>query len=95
MQYVGQTMNSVADRFRAHFYGVTSGKTDLAVPEHFARANGHALLEDISIYVLEFLTGPPNKDQVNTRLTAERKWQFRLRTNYPAGLNRDNALVEK
>ena len=34
MQYVGQTMNSIADRFRSHFYGVTSGKTELTIPEH-------------------------------------------------------------
>ena len=49
-------------------------------------------LEDVRLYILEFCQTPPTDEFKQAREAVERKWQFRLLSNYPSGMNRDDAL---
>ena len=49
-------------------------------------------LEDVRLYILEFCQTPPTDEFKQAHEAVERKWQFRLLSNYPSGMNRDDAL---
>ena len=86
--YVGQTGNTLKERLRGHFYGITSGReTELLVPRHFNQQDHHGL-DDIEIYVLGFVhLNSHTKDAKRARLSLEGSWQHRLNTIRPHGLN--------
>jgi len=86
-QYVGQTYRTLKERMKGHFGDI--GKTDpeTTVGIHFNLPD-HNGINDISIYVLEFLHFPrlyleykPHREKV------ELKWIYRLNTWFPQGLN--------
>ena len=62
--------------------------------EHFSRENHHNGWDDFKFYVLEFCSSPADEAHNKNRETVERKWQYRLRCNYPGGMNREDALVK-
>ena len=92
MHYVGETKRTWAERLSAHFLAIN--KEDMSVPvgHHFSRANGHHGLQDVKLYVLEFLQTPPDDAHKCDREAVERKWQYRLHSNYPHGMNRDDFI---
>ena len=86
-QYVGQTKNSIAQRFYAHFHNVRHHKTTDGVGMHFSRSDHHGT-RDFKISVLEFIKLPPQSEAAkNLRLKIEKNWIHKLRTPAPLGLN--------
>ena len=57
----------------------------------FPKARGHAGLNDVILHILEFCQTPPDAAHRPHREKAERKWQFRLRSNFPYGMNKEDA----
>ena len=87
LQYVGQTKNTIKQRFSKHFGNITTPATTDPIGRHFS-AQDHRKLKDISIHILEFISAPSNS-QSGQRLRDEheRKWIHRLMTTSPLGLN--------
>ena len=80
------------DRMVNHFATIRGEQMKYPVGHHFSRRNHHLGLEDVRLYVLEFCQTPPTDEFKQAREVVERKWQFRLLSNYPSGMNRDDAL---
>ena len=78
-----------------HFNHINNEKMEFPVGHHFSRANGHKGLANVKIYILEFCQTPPDKAHKKQREVVERKWQYRLRSNYPLGMNRDDFIPGK
>ena len=71
MQYVGQTMLRLKDRFVHHLRDIELGIADKSVGKHFSSPshNGH---KDLQISVLEFIKKPPRCQQaIGIRLRVE------------------------
>ena len=92
MHYVGQTKRRLMDRMVNHFATIRGEQMKYPVGHHFSRRNHHLGLEDVRLYVLEFCQTLPTDEFKQAREAVERKWQFRLLSNYPSGMNRDDAL---
>ena len=92
--YVGQTSRHVGRRMYEHYTSIMSENMELSVGEHFSSDNHHKGWEDLKFYVLEFCSSPADEAHTKNRETVERKWQYRLRCNYPGGMNREDALVK-
>ena len=86
-QYVGQTKRRLMDRMCEHYRTITREDPAFAVGSHFSSSNGHQGLEDIDIYVLEFMDTPSTDALRPERETVEKKWAHRLRSFFPWGLN--------
>ena len=86
-QYVGQTKNSLKQRFQGHFYQVVHDAEKTEVSRHFNR-NGHRGLEDVEIHVLDFIHLSTTKNAtLHIRLGREFDWIHRLHCTIPKGLN--------
>jgi len=87
-QYVGQTKNSIKERFKCHFYSVTHPEvSDTTIGRHFS-ATDHNGLNDITIHVLEFIHIPKDTPASQRfRDESERTWMHRLASISPLGLN--------
>ena len=72
-------------------HGITAEKESEAVGKHFSKARGHDGLNDVILHILEFCQTPPDATHRPHREKAERKWQFRLRSNFPFGMNKEDA----
>ena len=92
MHYVGQTKCQLMDRMVSHFASIKSEQVKYLVGHHFARANHHKGLDDVRLFVLEFCRTPPTDGFRLAREAIKGKWQYRLHSNYPLGMNRDDAL---
>jgi len=87
MQYVGQTLLRLKDRFVDHFGGITKGDQTKPIPKHFSQ-NDHQGIDDVRITILEFIRMPPRSPQAAIiRQRVERNWTHTLRTLAPQGLN--------
>ncbi len=87
MQYVGQTMLRLKDRFVHHFRDIDISATDKSVGKHFSSAT-HKGTKDMQISVVEFIKKPPRSVQAITiMLKVERCWTHVLRSLAPIGLN--------
>ena len=75
----------------AHFANISAEKESEAVEKHFSKACGHAGLNDVILHILEFCQTPPDASHRPHREKAERKSQFRLRSNFPFGMNKEDA----
>jgi peptide-methionine (R)-S-oxide reductase len=86
--YVGQTKNSIKERFKSHFYSITHPHNlDTTVGRHFSHRS-HQGIEDTKILVLEFILAPPNTTAAQRlRDEKEKMWIHRLSTIAPLGLN--------
>ena len=90
MQYVGQTMLRIKDRFVHHFYDISVGNHQKSVGHHFV-GQGHSGITDAEIFVLEFVKKPPRSEAgsiIQDRV--ERRWIHLLRTMAPLGLNTED-----
>ena len=86
-QYVGQTKNSVRQRFVSHFYLIGHKKTEHEVSRHF-NSHDHRGIHDVEIHVLEFIKSDVQKPETRSyRLRSEYSWIQRLRTQIPLGMN--------
>ena len=93
-QYVGETGRTIAARLYNHFSTISCNELHKPVPAHYCKQNGHNGRDDFKVHILEFLQTPPDKKHKKHRERAERKWQDRLRTSYPWGLNREDAIPD-
>jgi hypothetical protein len=90
MQYVGQTMLRLKDRFVHHLRDIEMGLVEKSVSKHFS-TNNHTGYKDMTISVLEFIKKPPRSPQsIGIRLRVERHWTHVLRSLAPIGLNIEN-----
>ena len=86
-QYVGQTKNTLAQRFHSHFFNIRHHKKTDAVGLHFSQKDHHGT-KDVTINVLEFIRLPPHSlKALELRLKIEKSWIHRLRCPAPRGLN--------
>ena len=87
IQYVGQTLLRLKDRFVGHFGGITKGDQDKPIPKHFSQSD-HQGIDDVRITILEFIKMPPRSPQAAIiRQRVEKNWTHTLRTLAPQGLN--------
>ena len=87
MQYVGQTLLRIKDRFKAHFYSIEKPDMLQVVARHFSD-NTHNGILDVNISALEFIKKAPRSPASATiRDRVERRWMNLLRTCAPKGLN--------
>jgi hypothetical protein len=89
LQYIGQTLRTIQDRFQLHFYSITSTKqnVDTTVGRHF-RLPDHRGLMDFEIHVLDFIhQAPRSASGLQIRNKIELNWIHHLRTPAPLGLN--------
>ena len=86
--YVGQTKNSIKERFKCHFYSITHPKSsDTTVGRHFSTPD-HDGIDNVSILVLDFITFPQNTPSgQRSRDEKEKMWIHRLSSIAPLGLN--------
>ena len=85
--YVGQTKRSLRERIGEHYTSIRKKKKHLVVGRHY-NTTGHTGTNDVKIYILDFVTTPPNAIHSKSKREAlESKWIFRLRSTVPLGLN--------
>ena len=90
LQYVGQTLLGIRDRFSGHFGDIEHAKQEKSIGRHFSKA-GHQGANDMIISVLEFIKSPPRSEQaVSIRNRVERNWTHLFRSLAPRGLNMEN-----
>ena len=91
IQYVGQTLLRLKDRFVGHFGDIKNSLQDKPVGKHFSQGT-HRGIDDVRITILEFIKMPPRSPQAATiRHRVETKWTHVLRTLAPQGLNLENS----
>ena len=74
IQYVGQTLLRLKDRFVGHFGDINNSLQDKPVGKHFSQGN-HRGIDDVRISILEFIKMPPRSPQAATiRHRVETKW---------------------
>lgn len=87
MQYVGQTLLRLKDRFVGHFGDTEKNDMSKTVSRHFS-SNGHNGVYDMTLSILEFIKKPPRSPAALTiRDRVERRWIHLLRTMAPLGMN--------
>ena len=90
MQYVGQTMLRLKDRFVHHFHDIDIADKEKTRSKHFSQSS-HNGFNDLQITVLEFIKKPPRSPQaVVIRNRVEKRWTHLLRSLAPFGLNIEN-----
>ena len=86
-QYVGQTSNTLTQRFYSHFHNIKHKTLKDGVSVHFTRPD-HKGFKDFQLHVLDFIRLPPKSDRgLALRLKIEKGWIHRLRCPAPRGLN--------
>jgi len=97
-QYVGQTSNTIRQRFQKHLKDIEhacnwhkappsyqqTGKTN--VGRHFSQKDHKT--DDVKIQVLELIrANPQSETALKLRLERENYWMHQLKTIYPSGIN--------
>ena len=87
IQYVGETKNSIKERFRGHKASILSENSNQLIHQHFFR--DHHGLNNIVIVPIEKIECLNGNDRSLTKIRKEREayWQKMLQTMYPLGLN--------
>ena len=87
IQYVGETKNSLKERFRGHKASIISGNSNQLIHQHFFR-DCHGL-HNLVIIPIEKIECTNASDQTLTKIRKEKEayWQRMLQTMYPLGLN--------
>ena len=88
IQYIGQTKRRLMDRFQGHFYNINSRNQKDVVGHHFNQP-GHNGISDIEIHIVDFIHAHPESTKA-IRRTIERNWQYRMHSNAPQGLNKQD-----
>ena len=87
MQYAGQTLIRLKDRFVGHFGDTHMNDISKTVARHFT-TKGHNGTKDMTINVLEFIKKPPRSlTSVIIRDRVECRWIHLLKTMAPLGMN--------
>ena len=87
MQYVGQTLLRLTERFAGHQHSIREADDTKSVGRHFSQKD-HKGTFDLEISVLEFIKKPPKSEAAQIiRDRVERRWIHLLRTKAPQGLN--------
>mgnify|MGYP001796548552 CR=1 FL=1 len=82
MIYVGQTGDTLSNRFNRHRSDINCYPERCELPRHFSKSSDCSFDDDLQISVLEKIKGP-----VSSRLYKEDIWITRLNTLNPMGLN--------
>ena len=91
-QYVGQTKNSLKERFKSHFYQIVHDREKTEVSRHFNQGT-HEALKDVEIHVLDFVRASTYRtDTKDKRAQLEFDWIHRMRSQIPKGLNSIDSL---
>ena len=91
-QYVGQTKNSLKERFKSHFYQIAHDREKTEVSRHFNQVT-HEKLKDVEIHILEFVHASTERDNTKDKRTQlEFDWIHRMRSQIPKGLNSIDSL---
>ena len=98
LQYVGETKQTIKERFYDHFYKVKHVADPQSVPpslkdkeptplgKHFG-TRPHTV-DDIQIQIIEFIKRPPHlTDTTKFRRRRELHWMYQLKTVDPQGIN--------
>ena len=73
-QYVGQTKNSLKQRFQWHFYQIAHDAEKTELSRHFI-GNGHQVMKDVEIHILDFIHQTITKSSTTeVRLGLEFNW---------------------
>ena len=90
LQYVGQTLLRLRDRFTGHFGDVNNSRQEKSIGRQFSQ-QGHQGVDDMRISVLEFIKNPPRSPQaVTIRNRVESNWIHLFHSLAPRGLNMEN-----
>ena len=91
LHYVGETGRTIHARLLGHRTDVKAKDVTKPVGKHFCLP-GHNDFSQLKVHILEFCQTPPDKAHKKHREQVERKWQERLRSSYPWGLNWEDAI---
>ena len=86
-QYIGQTKRMLIERFRKHFWNITSKRNEDPIGLHFNLPQ-HNGLNDVRIHIIQYIKHPSESilaGQVRDQM--ELKWMHRFHTVTPRGLN--------
>lgn len=87
MQYVGQTMRRIRNRFYKHYFLIKNSDQDKTVSRHMTE-NNHNQNWNFNISVLEFIkVAPDGPGAKEVRDRVEKKWIHWMKTSSPEGLN--------
>ena len=92
MHYVGQTKRRLMDWMVNHFATIRGEQMKYPVGHHFSRRNHHMGLEGVGLYILEFCQTPPTDEFKQAVRPLKGNGSLGLLSNYPSGMNRDDAL---
>ena len=85
--YIGQTKRRLMDRLMEHFRNIRQNNDIHIVGRHYNSRN-HEGLNDLKVYVLDFIHAHPDSDTAaEVRNVREKLWIYRLRSQTPIGLN--------
>ena len=88
--YVGQTKRTFKRRMCEHFRDITTENSQKTLGYHFSKENHHQGLENVQMYILDFSDKPPTDKFKHFREKLEKRWQFRLHSHHPMGLNTED-----
>ena len=88
--YVGQTKRQLKKRLYEHFRDIETANTNKSLGQHFSKANNHRGIIDVKSYVLDFSTMKPHNRFRSYRERLEKKWQYKLHSHFPRGLNTED-----
>ena len=85
--YIGPTKRGLMDRLMEHYRNIRPNQGIYLVGRHL-NTPGHNGLDDLNIYVLDFIRVHPDGTQTaKLRDEIEKNWIYRLRSQIPLGLN--------
>ena len=85
--YVGQTKNTLMQRFQGHFGMIQRNDPKSDIAKHYNSAN-HKGTNDMQIHILDFIhLNPGSLPGGKIRNQIEMNWIHRLHTQQPMGLN--------
>ena len=88
--YVGQTKRRFQTRMSEHFRSITQEDHQKSVGHHFSTSNKHSGLSNVKTFILEFCSSAPSDQNRPKRERLEKKWQYRLHSHFPTGLNTED-----
>ena len=90
IQFVGQTLLRLMDRFTKYFLQTEKAQIEHTCARHFSQRDHNGVF-DMKISILEFVRKAPRSEAAQTiRDRVERKWMHLLRSCAPQGLNIDD-----
>lgn len=86
-QYVGQSQNTLSERFKGHFAAILYHPEKTEVSRHFNQPD-HKGLDDVKIHIVDFIYLNGNTTEgLYIRNHIEMNWIHRLHSQFPMGMN--------